>query len=139
MGKTNDWIITSVWKRYDPTDPEQAPEEDGEYFVLMKGRVDRDGYRIVLMTFCKNVWDLISVSAIPGYEREEFLQFMKKKYKYGAFTEPMMGILPNYPQDRIIAFRTGPVDSIIDDLVKVFVTEDKFDVALEEAEDRLNQ
>ena len=139
MEKPNECIITSVWKRYDPADPEKVPKEDGEYFVIIKGRVDRDWYRIVPMTFCKNIWDLISINAMPEYEREDFLQFMKEKYKYGAFTEPLMGILPNYPQERIIAFMGRHADLIIKDLVNVFVTSDEFDKTLKEAEDRLEQ
>ena len=139
MDKVKWCTVKSRWILYDPSDPAQVPDEDGNYFALVKSWDDRKSYLIVIMTFYKNVQDLISIDDMPWYERQDFLQFMKEKYKYGAFTEPMMGILPNYPQDYIIAFRMRPAGMAVKDLVNTFVTLDEFDKTLKEAEDRLNQ
>lgn len=138
MEKTNECKITSIWKRYDPSDPKQVPEEDGDYFVLVQDSQGVD-YVIWVMQYHKDISVLNIGGGLSAYARSDFMEFISNKYKYGAFTEMMMNCMPHYSQNQIIAFRTVPVDSIIDDLVKEFVTKDEFDVALEEAEERLNQ
>ena len=143
MEKSTTCEIDTVWKRYDPFDPEQVPFEDGIYFALVESPSipgAKSDYGIVKKKFCTRVTDLGPALYLkPASLLKEFRDFICEKYKYGIFTEPDLEVFPNYSQDLIIAFRVTPTNLITDDLVHKFVTIGEFDVALEETEDRLNQ
>ena len=143
MDKVKYCTVKSRWMHYDPSDPAQVPDEDGDYFALVKEPFTKDvisSYKIYIMHFCTTVTDLVPDAILrPVSLQREYLEFLKEKYKYGAFTEPGSDTLPNYTQDHIIAFRIRTLDLVTEDLVNVFTAVDEFDVALKEAEDRLNQ